>query len=385
MGAVIVLLGVALMIIIHEGGHFVAAKAFGMKATDAFFGFGPKLWSTKRGETEYGLRLVPLGGYVRIIGMNPFEEVLPEDEGRTYRQAPFWQKSVTVLAGIASHFVVALVLFFAVAMVWGVIATDDDGNAVPTRTISQVPETTRDGRTTPSSMAGAASGDVIVAFNGTPTASWDAFTDLIEVHAEERVVITVERNATRVDLEATLITVDRPVEVDGEVLLDSNGEPVTHEVGFFGVTPQVLREDVGFFSAFGVALTDLFGAMKASILGLWQLILGFPQLIGSVFGGSDDVLNQVRPISPIGLAQIAGPRLESSLVLLALVNVFVGMLNLVPLYPLDGGHFAVAAYEKLRGRAPDVRKLMPVAAIVFLFLVTIGLLGLYFDIVRPIQ
>ena len=111
MGAVVIIVGVLLMVVVHEMGHFVAAKAFNMKATEAFFGFGPRLWSTTRGETEYGIKAIPLGGYVRIIGMNPFEEVAPEDEGRTYRENPFWKKSVVVLAGIASHFVVAFILF----------------------------------------------------------------------------------------------------------------------------------------------------------------------------------------------------------------------------------------------------------------------------------
>ena len=105
MGALTILAGLVLMIVIHEGAHFVAAKAFDMKATEAFFGFGPRLWSTTRGETEYGIKAIPFGGYVRIIGMNPFEEVPVEDEGRTYRVAPFWQKAMVVLAGIFSHFV----------------------------------------------------------------------------------------------------------------------------------------------------------------------------------------------------------------------------------------------------------------------------------------
>src|SRR3989304_5448365 len=103
------------MVMVHEGGHFVAAKAAGMKATGFFFGFGPKLGSTKRGETEYGIKASPLGGYVRIVGMNPYEEVDPADLGRTYRERPFWQKTIVVLAGGASPFVVAFLLFFAVS------------------------------------------------------------------------------------------------------------------------------------------------------------------------------------------------------------------------------------------------------------------------------
>ncbi|VAW09012.1 Intramembrane protease RasP/YluC, implicated in cell division based on FtsL cleavage, partial [hydrothermal vent metagenome] len=140
MGPAIMIIGVILMIVIHEGGHFVAAKSFGMKATEAFFGFGPKIWSMKRGETEYGVKAIPFGGYVRIIGMNPFEEVDEEDEHRTYRAAPFWKKTVVVLAGILSHFVVAIILLWVVSTVWGVVAVDDTGTVERTTTIAAVSE-----------------------------------------------------------------------------------------------------------------------------------------------------------------------------------------------------------------------------------------------------
>ena len=112
-------------------------------------------------------------------------------------------------------------------------------------------------------------------------------------------------------------------------------------------------------------------------------MIGFPELIMAMFGGDDEILDTVRPVSPSGLVQIAGP-LELTLQLLAAVNIFVGVLNFVPLYPLDGGHFAVATYEKVTGRTPNVQKLMPVAAAVFIFLVTLGIMGLYLDIFKPI-
>jgi RIP metalloprotease RseP len=119
MGSVVLIVGVILMVVIHEAGHFLAAKYFNIKATEAFFGFGPRIWSTQRGETEYGIKAFPLGGYVRIIGMNPLEEVDPEDEGRTYREKPFYQKAIVVLAGISSHFVVAFLLLFIAVMAYG--------------------------------------------------------------------------------------------------------------------------------------------------------------------------------------------------------------------------------------------------------------------------
>ena len=124
--------------------------------------------------------------------------------------------------------------------------------------------------------------------------------------------------------------------------------------------------------------------MWEGVKGLWALIVGFPDLLRGLFSGDDEILNEVRPITPIGLVRIAGP-LESTLGILALVNVFVGIVNVIPLYPLDGGHFAVALYEKLTGRVTDVAKLAPIAAVVVLFLVSVGLVGLYLDIFRPLQ
>ena len=158
------------------------------------------------------------------------------------------------------------------------------------------------------------------------------------------------------------------------------GEPT----GFFGISPRGVVESVGPFAAAGNAFSNLWTAIGLSIRGLWDLVTNFGALLGAAFGQGDEVLETVRPISPVGLVRIAGP-VELSLGLLALVNVFVGVLNFVPLYPLDGGHFAVAVYEKVQGRAPDVRKLMPVAAAVFLFIVMLGLMGIYFDIANPLQ
>lgn len=385
MGPAIMIIGVILMIVIHEGGHFVAAKAFGMKATQAFFGFGPKIWSTTRGETEYGVKAIPFGGFVRIIGMNPFEDVDEDDEARTYRVAPFWKKSVVVLAGIISHFVVALVLLWLVATVWGTVATDADGLAIRTTTISAVseylPSTTE---LSPATLAGTKAGDTIVATDGATITTWDEFSEFAQANGGNAVVITVDRDGSVVDLDATLATIERPMVVDGEVVVDAEGEPVLEASGFFGVTPQAARESVGPFAAVPLAISQFFSAAWQSVYGLGQMIIGFPALVMSFFGGSDEVLDTVRPISPIGLVQLAGP-LESTLQLLALVNIFVGVLNFVPMYPLDGGHFAVAAYEKITGRVPDVGKLLPVAAAVFIFVISLGLMGVYLDIFKPIQ
>jgi membrane-associated protease RseP (regulator of RpoE activity) len=363
----------------------VAAKAFGMKATEAFFGFGPRIWSMTRGETEYGVKAIPFGGYVRIIGMNPFEDVDPDDEGRTYRAAPFWKKTVVVLAGIMSHFVVALVLLWFVATVWGTLATDADGEVMATTVIAAVseylPDTTEP---SPAAIADARRGDDIVAVDGVRISTWDEFSEFARTNGDKAVVITVNRDGAAVDLSTTLATIDRPVFEDGEVVVDSQGEPILEASGFFGVSPEAAHDNIGPIAAIPVAVGQFFDAAVRSVYGLWAMVVGFPELVMSFFGGSDEVLDTVRPISPIGLVRIAGP-LESTLQLLALVNIFVGVLNFVPLYPLDGGHFAVAGYEKITGRVPNVQKLLPVAAAVFIFLVSLGLMGVYLDIFKPIQ
>lgn len=385
MGPYLMIAGIIAMIVIHEGAHFVAAKGFGMKATEAFFGFGPKLWSMRRGETEYGVKAIPFGGYVRIIGMNPFEEIDEEDESRTYRAAPFWKKTIVVLAGIVSHFVVALLLLWLVGTVWGTVVVGDDGELVRSTTIAAVsaslPGTDE---ATPATISGARAGDVIVATNGAPVVEWQDFTDFAEANGGVDVVISVVRDDEIVNLATTLATIDKPVVVDGQFVLGDGGEPVTEEAGFFGVTPEAEREFLGPI-AMVPRVAEQFGeALVSSFRGLWEITIGFPKLVMSVFGGDDEILDTVRPISPIGLVRIAGP-LESTLQLLALVNIFVGVLNFVPLYPLDGGHFSVAAYEKVTGRTPNIEKLLPVAAAVLLFLVSLGLMGLYLDIFKPIQ
>ena len=158
---------------------------------------------------------------------------------------------------------------------------------------------------------------------------------------------------------------------------------MTETVGFFGITPEAEKDVLGPLEAVPAAFRQFGEVAVQSVVGLWKMVVSFPEVIGSIFGAGDEVLQEVRPISPIGLVQNAGA-LEQTLQLLAFVNIFVGVLNFVPLYPLDGGHFAVATYERVTGREPNVQKLVPVAAVVFLFLVSLGLVGVYLDIFRPL-
>ena len=137
-GGIAAFLAIVFFVMAHEAGHFIAAKATGMKATEFFFGFGPRLFSFRRGETEYGVKALPFGGYVRILGMNSLEDVDPADAGRAYRDKKFWQKSVAVLSGVAMNFLIAYVMFFGVILAEGVPEMTSDGDPVASTTLDQV-------------------------------------------------------------------------------------------------------------------------------------------------------------------------------------------------------------------------------------------------------
>ncbi len=418
MGPIVVIVGMILMIVIHEGGHFVAAKFFDMKATEAFFGFGPRLWSTQRGETEYGVKAIPLGGYVRIVGMNPFEEVAPEEEHRTYRFKPFWQKTVVVLAGIFTHFVIGFFLFYVVSVTWNefvpttqiaevdnvlvtasgatdeiplqleandrVISVDgvplaDVGSTTdkpPNDVIAVVVE--RDGSevtletnddvvATPAYLMGLEVGDRLLAVDGEPISDWDQFASLVQARPGAETAIAIERNGETITKTAVLAV----RQLGGEA------------TGFVGVRPDAKEVNIGPVDGIGRAAGLVADTTWLSLDGLWTMVNQTPQLLGAAVGQDTSVLNEARPVSVIGIARVA-TGLESALAMLAYVNIFVGTLNFIPLYPLDGGHFAVALYEKVRGRKADVRRLIPVAAAVFIFIMMLGVLGIYFDIVDPI-
>ncbi len=419
MGSVVLIVGVILMVVIHEAGHFLAAKYFNIKATEAFFGFGPRIWSVQKGETEYGVKAIPLGGYVRIIGMNPLEEVDPQDEGRTYREKPFYQKAIVVLAGITSHFIVAFLLLFIAVMAYGrpgnlttevagvspilVTAVDVDdaqplglmrgddvisidgvpiaeGSSIWTKEPGELTTVVfeRDGETltatttdsivvAPSFLAGVQEGDILREFAGIDVNTWEDFVEAAWDNPGKTVGVVVERDGALVEFSALLAERER----DGET------------IGYFGVGPVQATERVTPIAGVADAWDGITFATGASVEGLVALVTNFDSIIGAVFSNESIAADEARPVSVIGLVRIAGP-VEQALLWLAFVNVFVGVLNVVPLYPLDGGHFAVALYEKIRGRPADVRKLLPVAAVVFAFIVMLGLLGIYLDIVDPL-
>ena len=367
-GGIFMLVAVVTSVMIHEAGHYFTARATGMKATEFFFGFGPKLWSTVRGETEYGIKAFPLGGYVRIAGMNPLEEPDPADVGRTYREKKFWQKSIVIMSGVVLHFIIAYVVILGAILGFGI----DDPDA-PLSEIAVVAQTLDDGTTSPAAVAGIAPGDTIVAIDGMAVGSWEDIEDALAQRPNAPVTITVDRDSERLTLSTVLTS-----RVDA-----TSGA----ERGYLGVSPAYDRESVGFFQATGLAGRAFVNVTGRTFEALGNLVKPSSLVqLGGAFFGNTDVPNEIRPVSPVGIVRLGTESdFELMVSLVAMVNIVLGIFNGLPLYPLDGGHFAVAVYERITHREADVRKLAPIAAAVMalvLFLFTVALL---LDIVNPIS
>ncbi|HSM44493.1 MAG TPA: M50 family metallopeptidase [Acidimicrobiia bacterium] len=356
-GGIAAALAILLFVTAHEAGHFLAAKATGMKATEFFFGFGPRLWSTQKGETEYGIKALPLGGYVRIIGMNPLEEVPPEDMGRTYREKKFWEKSVVVLAGVGTNFLIAFLLFAGVFMANGV------NEFVP------AVESVADG--SPGAAAGLMVGDTIVAIDGVDVSSWDDATRTLAEVGQGPAAVTVERAGETLVLDMEL--------TESETIPGS---------GYVGFVPKRENLDVGPIDSVGLAGQAVWGGIEDTFYSLYQIFRpsSLAQYFG-VLGGDTDIPDEIRPVSPIGIVSLGSQAGSTTgfLTIMAYINVILATLNLLPLFPLDGGHFAVALYEKLTGRQADIRKLMPIAAAVMGTLFFLGFVAIILDIVDPIS
>lgn len=367
----IFILGIVGMVMIHEAGHFVTAKWAGMKVTEFFFGFGPRLFSTRKGETEYGVKALPLGGYVKIVGMSNVErDVDPADEPRTYRQQSYPKRMLVAVAGVLTHFVMAFLLLF---LIWTVIGVPQLRPEVGS--ISRL-----ESGPSPAEQAGFQLGDRIVSVDGRPVDDWDTLPPYIRENAGRPVTFVVERDGRLVTLTAT------PVDRD----------PTEEESGFIGIgaTPYNEREDV--LTAAGRSASDVWNITVASVQGLASFFT--PGSIGDyaaqVTGEETPGDEEQRFLSVVGVGRLAGQAAESGyfdlVFLLVVLNVFVGVFNLVPLLPLDGGHMAIATYERLRSRRgrryhADVSKMVPVAFAVIMVLVVIGVSALYLDITDPVE
>jgi membrane-associated protease RseP (regulator of RpoE activity) len=356
--------GLLFIILIHEAGHYLVARAYGFKVEEYFVGFGPKIWSFRRNDIEYGVKALPLGGYVKIAGMNPYEPVPPEDLHRSYGAKPIWQRALVILAGPGSHFIVAAILFASWLFFFGDPRT-------PTPYITSV-ETTLNGQVGPASAAGIEPGDRIVGVGDISDPTRDELLEYTTAHVNEPVEFTVERSGRTF----TLVITPEPDTIGGE------------SIGRIGVTLGPAK--MGPIAALVGGVKEVGNAIRESIHQITR-VFG-PSGIGRVFTllFTDAQRGTQDPTSVVGIGQAVGQTGSSGdwgavLYFLAFVTVFIGLINLLPLPPFDGGHLAVLLIEKIRGKALDMRKLIPVSAVVMSFFVVFVLATILLDLTKPID
>jgi membrane-associated protease RseP (regulator of RpoE activity) len=362
-------LGVLVAIFMHELGHFVTARWTGMKATQFFIGFGPRVWSFRRGETEYGVRALPLGAFVRIIGMNQMDDVDPADEDRAYRSKSYPKRMLVITAGSLMHMLMAIGLLFAVYAVDGEVV-ERDGAEI--RAVEA---------TGPAAAAGLREGDVVLAIDGEPL---DGSADLGRIVQSNRPADVLRFEILR-DGEVVTVPVGLGANTDEESPLF--GKPY---IGVASATPvETIEHSVP--SAAVNAVTDIFPTSWEMTKGALK-VLNPVNIVSHVLGTNDDITT--RPTTLVGVTGLSDDVGEAEgfigiLYLLAVLNVFVGIFNMFPLLPLDGGHAAIATYERLRERNgqryhADVAKLTPFAMAVMTVLLLLFASGLYLDITDPI-
>jgi membrane-associated protease RseP (regulator of RpoE activity) len=436
-GAILVSIG------LHELGHMIPAKRFGGKVTQYFIGFGPTVWSRQVGETEYGLKAIPLGGYVKIVGMLPpgatelgevtydehgeqvtrvrksntgmftqlisdaraaeWELVQPGDEDRLFYKMPSWKKIVVMAGGPSVNILIAFALFWGIYATYGnVVDIEAEAGPPVIDTVSEcVIPFSEEGRActdsdplAPAYEAGLRPGDVVTSFNGTPVTGWDQLRELIRDNADGDAVIGYERDGTPLTGETSTTVQARPTGDSTETLT---------EVGFLGVTPTVryVTETGGpLYTARQMA-----GMTKDTVVALGQLPVKVWGVAKAIVGVEERAIDS--PVSIVGGGRIAGTvsstdqldlsqKAVSLAGLVAGFNLFIGLFNFLPLLPLDGGHIASASWEWVRRgwarlrRRPDpgyvdAAKLLPVAYVVASALLVMGVVLIVGDLVVPVQ
>ncbi len=380
------LLFIAILIVIvmlHELGHFATAKWAGMKVTEYFVGFGPRLWSVRRGETEYGVKAIPAGGYVRIVGFTSLEDVPEDDEPRAYRQQPFGKRIIVASAGSVMHLLIAFVLAAILVIGFGKLT-----NNYTVASVEHWP-----GRETPAALAGLKPGDTIVSIDGKSFANSNSMTDVIRGSAGKPLRLGVERNGKLIHLTAT------PTSGKG---ITEDGSPLANR-GYLGVAIQQASAPVGLLASVGDSFNTMWQVTDAEVAGIAQTFS--PSGLSSVLhqvtnskaaqSAASNPGSSPRPVSIVGIANLGAQSEQagfaSVLVLLITINIVFALLNMLPMIPLDGGHVAVAAYEWIRtkkGRPyyrADITKLLPVAALFVAFLAVFVFAGIFLDITHPLQ
>jgi membrane-associated protease RseP (regulator of RpoE activity) len=386
-----------LSVMIHEFGHFITAKRFGMKVTEFFLGFGKKIWSTQRGETEFGVKMIPAGGYCRIEGMSPGDD--HSADPRAFYRASGGRKLIVLGAGSFLHFVLGfvllLVLFMAIGTTQLTSTIQEVSACVPPNTVSG--SCTTSSQISPAKEAGLQAGDQIISINGVPIKDWSKDVEIIRKSAGKPLLFGIKRgrvsqaNASNsLDLEISITPVSRTF----------NGKTY----GFIGIMNEFAQVRSGPISAIQKSVSTTGSFITASVKSLISLPAKIPALWSQTIGGQKR--DPEGLVGVVGVARVSGQavashalsvseRIATFIMIIASLNIFVGIFNLLPLLPLDGGHMAVAIadeirafYARLRGRgrpaAIDVAVLTPITMVVFVLLAGLTLLLLVADIVNPV-
>ncbi|MBX7442620.1 MULTISPECIES: RIP metalloprotease [unclassified Arthrobacter] len=432
LGVVFVAIGIAVSIALHEVGHLLPAKLFKVRVTKYMIGFGPTLWSRRKGETEYGVKAVPLGGYVSMIGMYPpnkddgtvrpsstgmfqtlasearsmaHEEVGPGDENRVFYRLPVWKKIIVMLGGPAMNMVLGLLLTAVLLMGFGIATattTIADVSKCQVAAGQTVDPDSADCQLTPAAAAGLKPGDTITSFDDKAVTSWAQLTEWIRASAGKEVAITVQRDGNPVSTTVTPVLSARPVMgPDGRQATNADGTLQYQEVGFLGIGAQTALVPQPASSVLPMAGENI-RQVAGVVFNLPARVVGVAK---AAF--SEEPRDPNGPISVVGVGRVAGEvaameavpmqsRVATLVGLLAGLNFALAVFNLIPLLPLDGGHVAGALYEgarrqvaKLRGRpdpgAFDIAKLLPVTYVVAALLMGMSVLLIYADIVKPVN
>ena len=430
-GIVLFALLIGVSIALHECGHLIPAKKFGVKVTEYMIGFGPTIWSRKNGETRYGFKLFPLGGYIRMIGMVPpgpdgvgrsmstgrfatmisdarrqsMEEVGPGDENRVFYRLPVRKRVVIMLGGPTMNLLLAFVLFAIVLVGIGIPGASTSiqsiGTCVPTSASpngAALPsgQCPTGSAVAPAVTAGIRAGDTIVALGGTPLTDWTEATDWIRAHPGMTTTVTLERDGQQQELPLAIASAERPV-------YDEQGSPTGQVVtaGYVGLVPAVewIRQPVTAVPAYMWDLTS------RSVVALVSLPIRLYELVTqTLIGGGERSLDS--PVSVVGVTRLGGdiaatdePLMAKAAIFLGLaasLNLFLFLFNLLPILPLDGGHVVGALYEGTRRRIAGIRgrpdpgpvdmaRLLPVAYVVAGLLLVMGVVVIWADLVKPIS